>query len=321
MNARVSVLMSTYNEPLYWLKESIDSILNQTFSDFEFVLINDNPGREDLKGLLEFYGSMDKRIKLVHNSENLGLTGTFNTGIDHCSEKYIARMDADDVALPNRFQIQFDFMENNPEVGVCGSFVETFGAKKRILTVPVTDQEIRDNIIDRCPFIHPTVFIRNTIFSSPEIRYKDESAEDYGLWVNLLNKTKFHNIDKVLLKYRISKLQFSYNNPKQKKAAQKVKKRAIHYVFGEKVSNELFDGEAITLKKIKKIKQLISAHMSNKARDVFIETLYLSQNKYGIYAAMHYLIAERKPKASTFLKLIKRIFKHNALNSRIDVKC
>lgn len=319
MSVKISVILGTYREPLEWIKDSIESVLNQTFSDFEIILLNDNPESEELRQFLYRYSLKDKRIKLINNPENIGIIGTFNKGIELSKGKYIARMDADDIALPNRFEIQYNFMENNPEVGVCGSFAETFGNKKRILTVPITDRDIRDNIIDRCPFIHPTVFMRSALFNFSQIRYKDENAEDYGLWIDLQGVTSFYNLNAILLKYRISNRQVSYKNPRQKIAAQKVKKRAIQLIFGEKVSEELFNQEMITVKKIKKIKLLIPEQITENARRKFIENLYLSQSKYTLHAAISYLLQEKKPQFTIFLKLIKRIIKHQTINSRIDV--
>lgn len=255
MAIKVSVLMSTYNEPEKWLNDSINSILEQSFHDFELILINDNPQRKDLKIILANYATLDKRIKLIENQENLGLMRSFNVGIDNCSGKYIARMDADDISMPNRLEIQVDFMENNPEIGVCGTFAKTFGVEERILATPVSDTEIRDSIIDCSPFIHPTVIIRKSIFDDPEVRYRElHGAEDYGLWVDLLGKTKFHNINRILLKYRISKQQVSHKNKGQKEVARNVKKRGINFIFGETVANEIYNGKEITLLRIKKLR-------------------------------------------------------------------
>ncbi|GAB1453584.1 glycosyltransferase [Draconibacterium sp.] len=320
MAIKVSVLMSTYNEPEKWLNDSINSILEQSFHDFELILINDNPQRKDLKIILANYATLDKRIKLIENQENLGLMRSFNVGIDNCSGKYIARMDADDISMPNRLEIQVDFMENNPEIGVCGTFAKTFGVEERILATPVSDTEIRDSIIDCSPFIHPTVIIRKSIFDDPEVRYRElHGAEDYGLWVDLLGKTKFHNINRILLKYRISKQQVSHKNKGQKEVARNVKKRGINFIFGETVANEIYNGKEITLLRIKKIKRLIPAHISRKSRDVLIENLYLSLDRYTLYTAIHYLLQEKNPKVKIFLKLVKRVFKHDLIFTRLQV--
>lgn len=320
MAIKVSVLMSTYNEPEKWLNDSINSILEQSFHDFELILINDNPQRKDLKIILANYATLDKRIKLIENQENLGLMRSFNVGIDNCSGKYIARMDADDISMPNRLEIQVDFMENNPEIGVCGTFAKTFGVEERILATPVSDTEIRDSIIDCSPFIHPTVIIRKSIFDDPEVRYRElHGAEDYGLWVDLLGKTKFHNINRILLKYRISKQQVSHKNKGQKEVARNVKKRGINFIFGETVANEIYNGKEITLLRIKKIKRLIPANISRKSRDVLIENLYLSLDRYTLYTAIHYLLQEKNPKVKIFLKLVKRVFKHDLIFTRLQV--
>jgi glycosyltransferase involved in cell wall biosynthesis len=317
MSKKVSVLMSTYIEPEEWLKASIESILVQTFSDFEFIIINDNPSRPDLKKILKYFCEKDTRIKVIENPQNLGLTKSLNVGIEHSTGKYIARMDADDISFPDRLRTQIDFMEKNPDIGVCGTWAEAFGNGKGRIITPISDEDIRDTVVNNCPFIHPTVFMRNSLFDNPDVRYKEYGAEDYGLWVDLLGKTKFHNIGKVLIKYRISTQQFSYKNKIQKEAGRRVRQRAIKFIFGEEVVKEIFNSKEITLKKIKEIKSMIPQSISRKAKILLIENLYLSQGKYNFYASLYYLIRENEPKIEIFMKLIKRIFKHDKIYSRI----
>ena len=101
--------MSIYSEEEEWIRESIDSILNQTFSDFEFIIINDNPNRDKNNSLLTEYTRIDNRIIIITNEENIGLTKSLNKGLEIARGKYIARMDADDISLPTRFEKQVDF--------------------------------------------------------------------------------------------------------------------------------------------------------------------------------------------------------------------
>ncbi|HXK49687.1 MAG TPA: glycosyltransferase family 2 protein, partial [Clostridiales bacterium] len=112
----ISVIMSVYNSEQY-LQESIDSILDQTFNDFEFI-ITDDCSTDGSFEIIKSYAMLDKRIKYFRNSENIGLTKSLNLMLDIAKGKYIARMDSDDISMPDRFSKQFDFMENNPEIGV-----------------------------------------------------------------------------------------------------------------------------------------------------------------------------------------------------------
>ena len=121
MEAVVSVIMSVFKEPQEYLKHSIDSILTQSFKDFEFIIICDNPSDKNICNFLKVYKSIDYRIKLVINPTNMGLTKSLNIGLKLASGKYIARMDADDICMHERLYKQVAYLENNPEISVCGT--------------------------------------------------------------------------------------------------------------------------------------------------------------------------------------------------------
>ena len=130
---QISVVMPAYNAEKY-ITEAIDSILFQTFKDFEFIIIND-ASTDSTKDIIESY--KDPRIKLVNNEQNKGVAKSLNIGISVACGKYIARMDADDIALPERFQKQFDFMEQHPNIDVCGSWAKKTGNENEIINNPV----------------------------------------------------------------------------------------------------------------------------------------------------------------------------------------
>src|SRR5690606_25974276 len=147
----------------------------------------------------------DNRINVI-SRENKGLIASLNEAISLAEGRYIARMDADDIALPNRLKVQYDFMENNPAVGVVGSFAEVFGENvvNDIIKQPLSHESIGAKLFIDSPFIHPTVMFRSSILSDNEVYSKDfYRVEDYALWVKLYHHTKLANIDRVLLKYRI----------------------------------------------------------------------------------------------------------------------
>ena len=109
----ISVIMSVYNEPLDWVQESIDSILQQTFGNFEFIIINDNPNNKELFDFLITNKIKDNRIIIINNDENIGLTKSLNKGLERAKGEYIARMDADDISLPERLEKQINFLNTN----------------------------------------------------------------------------------------------------------------------------------------------------------------------------------------------------------------
>ena len=193
----ISVVMPAYNAEKY-ISEAIDSILAQTFRDFEFIIIND-ASTDSTKEIIKSY--TDPRIKLINNEQNRGIAKSLNIGLAIAHGKYIARMDSDDIALPERFQIQFDFMEQHPDIDICGSWVKTFGDKEELLQRFQSHEQIRDATFFYCPLIHPsTIFKTNLNF---EYSSEFPRAEDYDLWCKKINEWKFANIPEVLILYRI----------------------------------------------------------------------------------------------------------------------
>lgn len=199
----ISVVMSVYNGERY-LAESIQSILDQTFSDFEFIIIDDGSTDGSLD-ILQFYMKKDDRIILM-SRENKGLIASLNEGICLAKGKYIARMDADDVSYKKRFEKQIRFLEANTEVGVCGSWVKVFGEsiKTKLWKMPITDNELKPRLIFSVPFAHPSVMMRSGLIKKLGLRYNQDykNAEDYKFWLDLSDHTRFVNIPEVLIKYR-----------------------------------------------------------------------------------------------------------------------
>lgn len=194
----VSVVLPAYNAELY-LKEAIDSILEQTFTDFELIVLNDGSSDSTEDIILSY---SDRRIVYVRNQENLGLIETLNKGISLAKGKYIARMDADDIALPERLAKQINFLEENTQYGVVGSFAQIIDSKN-IYKVPVTDKEIKAFLYIDSPFIHPSVVIRKDLLTNNLYDHQYHRIEDYELWVRLSSQTKFYNIPEILLNYRV----------------------------------------------------------------------------------------------------------------------
>ncbi len=192
--------MPVYNAAKY-LSASIESILNQTFEDFEFIIINDGSSDDSEKIILSF---KDPRIKYFRNPNNLKLIKTLNKGIELCSGEYIARMDADDIAAPNRLMKQFKFMEANLGIGICGTNFEIFGKNEILSKLETENEAIKFRFLYECHFQHPTLMIRTALLKENNILFNTDyvHAEDYELWVRLIPLTNFANLPDNLLKYR-----------------------------------------------------------------------------------------------------------------------
>lgn len=288
--------MSVYNEPEEWLRESIDSILNQTFSDFEFIIINDNPERELNCKVLNDYQKQDERIVVVENEYNVGLTKSLNKGLEIAKGKYIARMDADDISLPERLKKQVDFMENHEKVIVCGSEVKYFGYKNHIQNdwIYEHDYDIKAQLLFGSCFIHPTVIIRKSILTTYHIQYDEnyKQAQDYRLWELLVDYGEFHNIKIPLLCYRLSNQQITARlGVNQSEYAGIIRQRIVEKWLKEK-EIDVTISDAIdfnTLKSIRRNLQNAGIKANDAYCNVFIRMLY-SSLEYGRIKVLWYAL-------------------------------
>ncbi len=197
--------MSVYNGRRH-LTESVESLLAQTLGDFELIVVDD--GSSDGSGeILAEFARRDRRLRVISNDRNRGQAAALNRGLDAVRGRYLARMDADDVAEPERLAIQISFLEGRSEVGIVGTAVTVIaeqGSEQAIHARPVGDLEIRWTSLLENPFMHPTVVVRRELLQRHGLRY-DESlrtAQDYDLWVRLLSVTKAANLDQPLVRYR-----------------------------------------------------------------------------------------------------------------------
>jgi glycosyltransferase involved in cell wall biosynthesis len=203
----ISVILPVYNAE-FFVGDTIISILNQTCIDFELIILNDcsNDGSEDV--ILRF---TDKRIRYIKNEVNLKLIRTLNLGFSIARGKYIARMDADDIAIENRFQKQVDFLDKHFEYGIVGSFAQTFGGTSSLLEFVSEDEEIRYALLSYNPFIHSSVMLRSSVIHSNNLTFdlSKKHVEDYDLWTRLLQYTKGKILPEILIKYRVHDHQIS----------------------------------------------------------------------------------------------------------------
>ncbi len=214
MTPMISVLMPVYNGEKY-LKEAIESILNQTYTDFEFLIINDGSTDKTEEIILSY---ADDRICYIKNNQNLGIVKTLNKGINLATGEYIARMDADDISFPKRFEYQLAFMDKHLDVGVCGTWLKTIGMVEEVWKMPISHDAILVETLFHSSLMHPTVFIRKSVLDLLDRIYDEDFkwVEDYELWIRLAKKIQFRNISKVLLKYRIENRSKKYESYKSK---------------------------------------------------------------------------------------------------------
>lgn len=230
--------MSIYSEPENWINESVKSILNQSFTDFEFILINDNPTQDRNIKILKRYQRLDSRIKIIHNDINNGLTKSLNKGLSIAQGEYIARMDADDISLSHRFQTQLNFLEQNHSIGIIGSYIQTFGRSNKNLTFPYKHNDIFARLILTPPLVHSTYMLRKSLIDSYKIKYDEQYryAQDYEILTRFAQITKFANVPDILLKYRVNKHQISSTpsfNIIQKENAIKIRKKFISWILND----------------------------------------------------------------------------------------
>ena len=209
-NPLVSVVMSVFNGERF-LREAVDSILAQTFGDFEFIIVNDG-STDGTTAILDSYAINDARVRVFHQ-ENRGAGESWNRGCNSARGKYIARMDADDIALNDRLRRQIDFLEKHDPVGVLGGatdFIDASGKSLWKSTPLLEDHQIRSRLPSECVFCHPTIAMRKGAFiAAGGYRKAFADAADYDLWLRMAGHCQMANLAEIVLKYRIHSGQVS----------------------------------------------------------------------------------------------------------------
>ncbi len=211
---KVSVLLPVYNTNESHLRECIESILNQTFSDFELLIINDGSTDTHVQKVIDSYSDM--RIKIVTQKGNQGITKTRNRLIENSQGEYLAVMDHDDVAYPDRLEKQVRYLEQHPDIGVIGTQISIIPSGNAPI-FPCLDLEIRTALAEDCSIMHPTSMIRAKILKENNLYYEEQfsPAEDFALWSKLASYTRFHNLKEPLLYYRRHELNTSRTQRKK----------------------------------------------------------------------------------------------------------
>ena len=198
----ITVLLPTYNSENY-IAETLWSVFDQSCQDFEVLIINEAGSSNETIEVIQLFE--DNRIRLVQNKTRLGLAESLNEGIRIAKGKYIARIDADDLATEDRFEIQKNFLDSHEEYGLCGSRQHHFGVDTDFVhEVVEKHDDIKAALIYGCEICHSTIMIRKDYFLKNNLFYDNtKKAEDYELWTRAIHKFKFHNINKILGEYRV----------------------------------------------------------------------------------------------------------------------
>ncbi|RXW34759.1 glycosyl transferase family 2 [Enterococcus faecium] len=214
---KISVIMSTYNEETKELSSAIDSILQQSYTDFEFIIIIDNPNNKNLLSTVEKYAEMDNRIHIISNKKNMGLAASLNIGLQEANGELIARMDADDISAKDRFERQIAHFLNHPSTDILSTncfYIDEDGkliGKKS--EIPTTKEAIEKILPIGSSIIHPSVMGKKVAFLKMKGYRKLETAEDYDLWLRMLSAgIIIRSLPDYLLYYRIRKNSMTKSN-------------------------------------------------------------------------------------------------------------
>jgi glycosyltransferase involved in cell wall biosynthesis len=292
----ISVAMPVYNGEKY-LAIAIESILAQTYRNFELIIINDG-STDDSLNVIQFYQRQDQRIRVV-TRENRNLVTTLNEIIDMARGKWIARMDQDDIALHQRFERQLSWIQQTNS-DICGSWVQLFGSTdRRVLKHAQDDSAIKMEMLFSSPFAHPSVLMKTKLIR--ELRYdiKWEMCEDYDLWERAARSGwRMTNIQEILLLYRQHPLQITSNTVlKNHSLAQKIRRRYWEYVSFRMNINKSWIDDVISIRDSK----LSEIDMGN-VDSAFAILLEASSGEakriiFQNITRLYYLLAGRHPDA------------------------
>jgi glycosyltransferase involved in cell wall biosynthesis len=285
MSELVSVFMPVYNGAAY-LKESIQSVLNQTYPHFELVIVNDGSTDHSVEIINSF---QDSRIKLFHNEQNMGLAYTENKCLDLCSSGFLAKLDCDDIMLPERLEKQYQYLLQHPKVGILGSAVETInehGDKTGEWHYPASSELIPSILLFGNYLAHPAVMLRREAL--PAVRYRAEynPAEDYDLWVRMLQSGyNAYNLQEILTRYRLHAANISKTQKDVQAASENKTRMNQLFQLGLDLTDELqkiwIEFMAQRIDKGKKLEKLIKVLNEVESKNELIR-LYAPENLFVV---------------------------------------
>lgn len=226
---KITVAIPLFNKAPF-IRETIYSVLEQSHSDFELIIIDDGStdGSQEVVRQIE-----DKRIRFIQNERNLGTAAIANKLMEFAESKYVVRIDADDIMMPNRIQLQLDYMEKNPEIVVSSGSLQCFGEDQSIWTWPETHDQLWSAILFRSPIVQGASIINSEHWKRNNFLYDENgpnTAEDWLMWYKVARKAKIGNSKEVLIKYRVGPQNISQNSTEQ---YYKGRKYLFNYMFND----------------------------------------------------------------------------------------
>lgn len=285
-NPLISVILPVYNGEEH-LTECIESVLSQTFNDFEFIIVDDASTDNTLK-ILQKFASIDSRIKIFQHKVNQKQTAAANTACQNASGKYIARMDADDIALPHRFKEQVEFMEKNPDIGMIGSWVHIIdnnGNIYEIIKTNTSQGSLGWSLIFDVSFISSSVMMRKDIIEQVGF-YQTRQAEDYDLWSRVSTIANIANLPLVLQQRRVWDGQVSHTVPREThNCTLQIMKKNMQLLLND---------SSIDLKLVRVIRTVMENKQLEFERDLLPRTSSLIKALYNTYISKTNLSREEK---------------------------
>lgn len=306
---RVSILMPVYNNGDY-VAEAIESMLSQTFDDFELIVLDDY-STDHSRQVIESF--TDKRIIYHRNEKNLGLANNLNVGLDLARGEFIARMDGDDISLPERLQIQVNFLEKHPDIDLCSCGLEKFGKETDVWIRETDPEQVKITMMFYSPVLHATSVWRREAFEKHQLRYRQAAfpAEDYDLWARAVFHCKLVNIPQVLYKYRIHGIQVTKTDDRTELRDKQIRLEYLKRTLPGLKEDDLVGFVELLNRKGKLNKQELSTLklLKNKLIEANKRTLFFNQEKLSFRLKRYYqsLVAEflrRSPKRTNNLDLL-----------------
>lgn len=283
----ISVLMGVHDEQECYLRAAFNSIFNQTYKDIEFIIVDD-ASDDACKSVIDELCKNKSNVKIIHNETNIGLTKSLNKGLDAANGEFIARMDADDISLPERFEKQIVFLKKNPDIDIVGTGVVSFGVETKFMSPPngYNNNEAQCNLFFSSTLCHPSVMIRKKFLDEHDIRYdeKVKKGQDYDMWERCSVYGKLAVIKDVLLYYRTHSKQItSTNKADQNLSAENIRKRRLGRIGLSPTEKEYKCHELLASGNDKTIspydvKQWISKVLLNNENSELVDSKTLQRN-------------------------------------------
>jgi len=287
---KVSVIMPVYNTPENYLREAVESILSQTYSDFEFIIINDGSSNNAQEVILSYD---DSRIVYVKNEQNIKLIKTLNKGLKLARGEYIVRMDSDDISVENRIEKSVEFMDKNPDVAAASSYAIGTPRKLKFM-LPEQNEVIKPFLryVANC-IMHPAIIIRSCVLKKNNLCYDENYPhnEDYKLWISINEHAKLANIPEFLLIHRLHEKSVSFQHAEeQNRITQKIVWENLLADFAPKnkklkqIASKIYNSEKLSLIEFYKVDRFLSKVVS-KLYKIFTPDIYpyISNGYSGMY--------------------------------------